>query len=240
MGMRTSPRRAGPVLVAFAALLVSRRSAAEGDGGRSHRPGTATRVYGASFLKPVAGGIATVGGTSLHYLPPGGGAWDTPLSVDANLYRLGLDDAGGRLLAVWEQQPQLHLLRLRDRRHDTLPLPPLAAPGLAHFLSVHSLAFTPGGWDALVYLTGPSRARRTDSITRAYRLPLGGGGAPALLWEIQNGGDLLWTCGRGALYILPHDPNTKWSWRTDLNGHLAVLDVTGGTVTERNIYDDPA
>src|SRR5687768_5302534 len=118
------------LIVAVAATafwLAPGTAPAEGTGGRERIAGTAHRIHGASFLKPVAGGLATVGGAQLRWLPPGGNAWKTLFTRKGNLSRLGLDDAGARLMAVWESDPTLHLFGLRDGIHSELPLPPLGS-----------------------------------------------------------------------------------------------------------------
>src|SRR6185503_8183742 len=85
-------------VVTLALFMTAGPGWTEGQPDQGRRASTATRVVGADFLKPVAGGLATVGGAALRYLPPGGRTWNTIHSQKGHLSRLGLDDAGARIL----------------------------------------------------------------------------------------------------------------------------------------------
>lgn len=226
-----------PGCLLASALTAATLASAEGTVGPPRRAGTADRVYGADFIKPVAGGLATVGGSVLRWLPPGARTWTTLAAVQGHLSRLGLDDAGGRIMAVWEKDPALHLLRLADGRHDTFPLPAQGLPG-AQIEYVHSLAFTPDGAGAIVHVTGPTRGGPRFSVSRALRQDFGGQRTLTRLWDQDDTGDLVWTCGRGALYILPVDASRKGRWQASLTGGLVAFDLDGGQLTKRTIWYD--
>ncbi len=217
-------------------LAAASLGSAEGTGGRERITGTARRIHGASFLKPVAGGLATVGGARLRWLPPGATAWKTLFTRQGNLSRLGLDDAGARILAVWEQDPTLHLFGLRDGTHLELPLPPLESAH-AQFLYVHSLAFDPDGRHALIYMNGPAQGGGRRMVTQAYRIALDANHETRQLWEIHDSSELVWTGPRGALHVTPKDPGGKGNWQANLSGQLTAFSLENDEVRRTVIHD---
>jgi hypothetical protein len=196
------------------------------------------RLYGAGFIKPFAGGLASVGDRTLSYLAPGARKWTTLHQQPGSLYRVGLDEGGARLLAVWERDTVLHYFTLQPRRHVRLSVPSIPPSWDRRFSAVHSLAFAPNGRDALIFLNGPAGTNTINYASRAFRAKLDAAAEPELLFEVGNG-LVLWTSARGAVYILPARPDRVCGWDRCEEGAIVAFDITDGGVLQRRLYGKP-
>jgi hypothetical protein len=69
----------------------------------------------------------------------------------ATWYRVAADD-GGRLLAAWSMDPEIHFIAPEQKVHVAFPKP--AAPADVRHCEVASFELLPNGQDAVVYMTG--------------------------------------------------------------------------------------
>ncbi len=220
------------VFVAVAVVSVVLAEGVEPEGrGKSHEK----RIYGASSLKPLAGGVASVGGSSLRYLAPGARQWRSLHRRQGNLSRLGVEPASDRLLAVWEHDTVLHYFRLGNQHHAQLPLPTMPPPAGARLFYVGSLAFAPNGRDALIYMEGPTGNSGQGRASRAFRAKLDSPGEPELLFEVPRGMPL-WTSPRGVVYDLPESKRECYGC---LENGLYAFDITNGELVKRRFFGAP-
>jgi hypothetical protein len=199
---------------------------------------SSTRLRGASGLRVIPGGLLSVGGSKLRYMAKGAKGWRTVHEVPRDsLYRVDADE-GGRLLAVWEQEPFFHLFDLRDGTHRTFAKPPVP-PGYKQDtpLSVDGLHFTDGGRAAIVFVAGHPYAYDTGtrSVLAAYRVQLVGETGPELLFA-EEGFDLH-SSSRGAALVKPAHWRNGCSHSGCPVDTILALELAHGRVVRKTIFD---
>ncbi|HSP77674.1 MAG TPA: hypothetical protein VLQ93_04050 [Myxococcaceae bacterium] len=215
--------------------LVGALARAEGVDSSEKIASTRVRLNGATTVLPVAGGLVSLGGSSLRQLVPGARRWKVLHRQSGdNLYRVAGDDSG-RLLAAWEKDPFIHYFTAGPKRqHLRLPKPVVPSPGHRAF-SLQSLFFSPNGRDALVSLSGSRAGIDVRWSTAVYRIALDGKSAPELLF-LDDGGFLLHISRNGAVFARPRDPRQRCD-----NGGCAPIaaiiayDFSGGRVLQRTL-----
>jgi hypothetical protein len=176
---------------------------AEGVEARARLPASATRIRGASSVRPTPGGLVSLGGSQLRVLPTGKKKWQTLHTVKGdNLYRVAADDRG-RILASWEEDASFHLFEPGKER-QSFPKPTVPGADLATY-SLGEIYFDDGGQDALVYMHG--FANDVGSTVVGFRYPLDGKTAPTELFR-QTGYQLLST-PRLAVFAVSKDKDGR-------------------------------
>jgi len=184
------------VLVALTAAQVR----AEGVNSQAQDASTGERLRGAVTVRPMGGGLFSLGGGALRYRAKGSQRWETVHRQPGDdLYRLEADDSG-RVLAAWSKDPVIHLFTLKPRKHVVLPKPSL--PPEASLGNVDRLAFLPNGREALVFMEGILKGLGNRHWTAAYRIALDGKSEPELLFRVDDGFPLDTTVN-GAVFIMP-------------------------------------
>jgi len=180
------------------ALSAGGPARAEGVEGRALFPSSKTRIRGASSVKPVPWGFLSLGGPALRQLKTGKANWETLHTVaHDSLYRVAAD-ASGRILAIWEKEPQVHLFVPALKKHVTFarPGPPSAA---FRIWMVDDILFSKNGADAILLMEGLTG--NTAMTTVAYRIPLDGVSPPAILF--QQTGYQLYATPRMVVFAVP-------------------------------------
>ena len=203
-------------------------------------PSTSGRLVGVTGLRPVPGGLISVGGSTLRRLTPGASHWEVLHEVRGdNLYRVAADDSG-RLLASWEKDPFIHLISPEQRQHLTLPKPTmfftLKNGEQYNALHVESLAFAANGRDALVFATAQVGAS-ARWISAAYWIALDGRSEPRLIFRVDQGLELL-NSRRGAVFAIPRDERQECSHQTCWPiAAIVAYEISGDRVTQRTLLD---
>ena len=189
-----------------------------------------TRLDGASTVRPVAGGLISVGGSTLRRLRTGSRRWETLHAVpEDNLYRVA-SDASGRVLAAWENDPFIHLISPARKRRVALPKPP-APPDVKLGFHVEALEFSPDGRQALVFMNGRLAGQR--NTTAVYRIALDGRSAARLIFRL-DGAVRLHTSRAGAIFVTPKDPGQVCNHRSCLPiAAIVAYEFAGDGVTQR-------
>lgn len=207
-------------------------NAERGSRGRSN----ADRLAGATSVWPLADGFVSLGGSSLRYLPPGAKRWTSLHRVIGdNLYRLGLDPKNERVLAMWEKDPDLHLLSVRTGEHVRLPKPPKPVPR-SPLSQLHSLAFTVDGKSALVFMNS-FESPRVGTIV-GWRLALDGSGKQEELFRTE-GALLVGTGPYGAVVAYPMKGGhcTPRYCRPGA-ANVVAFELTGGGIVQRTLLTE--
>ena len=215
------------MVVGLAAASMAR---AEGvDPGAKDASGPA-RLDGATTVRPVAGGLISVGGSTLRRLRTGSRRWETLHAVpEDNLYRVASDESG-RVLAAWENDPSIHLFSPARKRRVALPKPP-APPDVKPGFQVEHLEFSPDGRDALVFMGG--RMERQRKTTAVYRIALDGRLASRLIFRL-DGAVRLHTSRSGAIFVTPKDPGQVCTHQSCLPiAAIVAYEFAGDGVAQR-------
>jgi hypothetical protein len=178
---------------------------------------TSDRLNNASTLRQMAGGLVSIGGAALRQLRNGERRWRTLHAIPKdNLYRVATDDSG-RILAAWEQDPQLHFFS--NGQHVTFPKPGAGLVTIDKF-QVDHLSFLPNGREALVIMSGQVKAPPPRTVpepvrfyystwaTAAYRVPLDGRSEPKLLFR-EEFAYRLYESKRGVVFAMPKYPGQE-------------------------------
>lgn len=225
-------RRMGTLLLV---ALVGSLARAEGVDTERDIASNRLSLNSASSVLPTAGGLVSLGGSTLRQLAPGSNRWEVlHRQPGDNLYRVASDDSG-RLLAAWENDPFIHYFTAGpERAHRRFPKPVVAAGNPKSF-SLGNLYFAPNGRDALVTMSGSKRDLGISWSTVAYRVALDGKSAPELLFE-EDGGFPLHTSRSAVVFARPEDLQQ----RCDNRGcapiaAIIAYDLTGARVTRRTL-----
>src|SRR5205814_1413572 len=108
-------------------------------------------------------------------------------------------DDGGRVLAWWEKEPQLHLFEVGTTKDVTIALPPPPGPEFKYGFGVEDLYFAPDGKGATVYMQGFVGGRTWETV--GYHIDLDGADAPTLLF--RQPGYRLHTSAQTAVFAVP-------------------------------------
>lgn len=190
-------------------------------------------IRGAVSVLPVPWGMVSLGGHELRQRTAGKANWESLFSVPRDsLYRVAAHSSG-KLLAVWEKDPSIHLFLSAKKQHLRFPKPVPPSPNMVLF-SVDSLSFSPDGRSAIVYMHDlPPRPPQT---TTAYRYDLSNpGAAPKQLFS--QAGFLVYSSGRTAVMAIPKDPTKSCEWR----GCFPMAEIRGwelsdsGAVTSKTL-----
>jgi hypothetical protein len=210
---------------------------AEGVGDRSDAG--PDRVHGAATLISTPVGLVAIGGPALRRLAPGARRWETLHTVAGdNLYRVASDDAG-RLLASWSRERAIHLITPASRQVVSFPKP--AAPPDVQSFQIASLAFLPGGREALVFMTGEvrvstARFRGARPTTSAYRIDLQGKTEPALLFRVDHGYQVHGS-RYGAVFAMPKNVEQRCDHRECPVAAIVAYQIVGGAVNKQTLFD---
>lgn len=216
----------------LALMLVAVLAHAEGSGFRQKLASSADHIYGADTLMPLPrGGWVSFGGANLRRLKPGGRNWETIYRIPRDsLYRVDVDDAG-RLLAVWEKDPLIHLFSADGKQHRTFSRPTVEG---ATDSAVNELKFMRGGKEALVVVGSVVPRERSPQVV--YRLPLDGS-PPQELYRVESGLTLLVTRDY-AIYEIPKRPGQVCEMRTcDPVSVVLAYQWGEGGVTWKILFD---
>lgn len=235
MTSRGAGARSWQVLVpALIALALAGGVRAEGVEKREKVASSPARLRGAVGLRVIPGGYLALGGSKLRYMAKGAKEWRTLHAVPGDsLYRVDADERG-RLLAVWEKEPVIHVFGLRDGAHRTVPKPP-APPGYDTPFSVDGLHLVDGGRAAIVFVTGHPWAYDTGTrrVVAAYRVPLDGD-APELLFSEE--GHTVHSSSRGTAIVKPKDWKLGCSFSGCPVDSILALEFAGSRVSRRTIF----
>lgn len=198
-------------------------------------------LRGVQTLLSTPGGLVSLGGPALRRLAPGARRWETLDSVAGdNLYRVASDDAG-RLLAAWERESAIHLVA-PGSKVASFPKP-VAPPDVRNF-QVSSLAFSPSGAEALVFMTGnvkvvtPRFSGSRPSIS-AYRVAFDGKSQPVLLFRVDHG-QLLHASRYGAVFATPRSLEQTCDARQCPVAAVVAYEITGGAAEPHTLFDGQA
>lgn len=224
------------VVLAFVAFMARAAAAADPTDTASD-----LRLRGAATVLPTAGGVVAVGGPSLRRLAPGGQRWETLHTVKGdNLYRVAADEAG-RVLAAWSKERLIHLFGAGKVARTSFPKP-AAPPGVTGF-EISTLAFVPGGRDALAIMTGRVQVatgsfRGPSWSTSAYRIALDGQTVERLLFRVDHG-YRLHTSPFGAVFAMPKNPGQKCDHNECSITAVVAQEIAGDGARERVLWRTP-
>lgn len=202
-------------LITLAAALVL----AEGQTEREGLPSTSTRLRGANTLIDTPQGLLALGGSTLRRAKPGSTTWELLHRIEKDaLSRVAADE--DRIVAVWEQDPNLHLFVPAKQTHLTVPKPaPTNLPPLSlWYVSELSL----DGGAAIVSMSG-SAGRNTTHVV--FRVALDGSGTTEELF--RQVGYRLYESGRVFVFAVGKDPEKKCD-----NGGCAMSGVVAWQLTK--------
>jgi hypothetical protein len=196
--------------------------------------GADARLVGAATLRVVGDGLVSIGGTELRVLPRGARQWTViQRHPGDNLYRVGVDAAGDRLVVAWEKDPLIHVFSLQARRHLAFPRPPGPGPR-ADLIQLESVTFSSDGGSALVTMVDRTGGRLGRAAL--WRVPLDGRGHAEAV--VRTDGALLVTSGAfGAIFAMPSSRRERCT-PGECFPHAAALvawEVTTIGVTERTL-----
>jgi hypothetical protein len=221
-------RRLGTLfVVGLAAASLAR---AEGVDSRANDRSGPARLDGATTVRPVAGGLISVGGSTLRRLGTGSRRWETLHVVrEDNLYRVASDESG-RVLAAWENDPFIHLIPPARGRRIALKKP-VAPPEVKLGFQVEGLEFSPDGRDAIVFMNGRLDGQR--SATAVYRIALDGRSGPRLVFRLDDA-VRLHTSRSGAIFMTPKERGQVCNHQSCLPiAAIVAYEFEGDGVTQR-------
>lgn len=210
----------------------------EGDVTYAKDPSTRDRLYATTGLRPIPGGLLSVGGKVLRRLPTGASRWEVVHAVPGDsLYRVAADDAG-RLLAAWEQEPVFHFFAPAQKLHVTLPKPEIWVTSYGkqyNTAHVEQLDFSDDGRDALVVMSAQIGAS-SHFITAAYLIALDGKSPARQIFQVNEG---LWLRGsrHAHVFAMPADPKQECSFQTCWPiKAIVAYEIAGDRVTQRTLF----
>jgi hypothetical protein len=200
---------------------------------------TRDRLNNASALRQMAGGLVSIGGAALRQLRDGEQRWRTLHAIPKdNLYRVATDGSG-RILAAWEQDPDIHFFS--GGQHVTFPKPGEGSAAMGKF-QVDHMSFFPNGREALVIMSGqvknpPSRHvpepvhfYAASTATEAWRMPLDGRSEPKLLFR-EEYGHRVYETTRGVVFAMPKHPGQQCDHTTC----FPITVIVGYEITDSGI-----
>ena len=194
-------------------------------------PQVATSLSGQRRILAFDGVTVSVGQTELYARRSGKEPWQLLYGVPGrSIYRMATDDEGGRVLASWSAERELHLFQPAAGVHERFPWPASDVKGFQGGLQ--GLYFSEDGRNALVYMTGRVMGRSPD-INEAYLVPLDRSGPPRRLFRVH--GQRWHTSARGATFVKPN-PNHGCTARDCVVDAIIVVDIDGARASERVIH----
>jgi hypothetical protein len=220
--------------------LVAGVAHAEGVGSEADGANNDRRIFGVQTVLPMPSGMVALGGASLRRLAPGSRRWETLHTLPKDhLYRVAGDDSG-RLLAVWENDPFIHLFSPEGKLVASFPKPKRTGQASSRY-EVTVLEFLPNGRDALVYMSGKIQVTRGGSrsegwITGAYRIALDGKSEAEQLFQLEHG-YRLYASRFGAVFAMPRDPLNSCDHRHCDIASIVAYELTADGVRQKVLLD---
>lgn len=194
-------------------------------------PQVATKLGGQRRTLVLGGVTVSVGDNDIYARGSGKEPWRLLYGVPGrSIYRSDTDEAGGRILASWSAEKEIHLFHPATGTHERFPWPASDTPGFQGGLQ--GLFFSADGQHALVYMSGRVMGRPPD-INEIHLVPLDRRGPPYRLARVE--GQRWQISPRGATFLKPN-PNQSCSVHQCVIDAIVAVDIAGSSATERVIH----
>jgi hypothetical protein len=219
------------ILVLLYYLAAATLAHSEGVEGRVDLPNDAQRIRGADTVLPLPWGFVALGGSVLRQLPFGKTKWETLYRIPGdNLYRYAADERG-RLVATWENDPNLHVFVPKTKSHTTFPKPSKYADRFRNWI-LDAIYFDKKG-DLIVYMEGMTGSCTWSTV--CYRYTLEKGARPRFLFE-QQGHTLYQSVGLGVYaYSKNLSRGCDYQGCSPLTG-IVTYEIQGDRAIRREIF----
>ncbi|MDX2020980.1 MAG: hypothetical protein SF187_12135 [Deltaproteobacteria bacterium] len=199
-------------------------------------PAVTNRLEGRRSQRNLGGGVLSIGDTNLYYRDDPKQPWRLLYALpDRTIYRMQVDEAGGRILAHWSSERQIHLFEPAASVHKTFPWPSSDVAGFS--AGLQHLFFDPNGQAALVFMHGLVSGNGNQSLNEFYQVPFDGGAATRLY---RHEGHRLHVSERGATFIKPTKNQGHCNVRYCVLDGIFVVELINGRATSREIFRSPS
>lgn len=181
-------------------------------------------------------GVLSIGDTNLYYRDDTKKPWRLLYGLpDRSIYRMQVDEGGGRIVAHWSSERQFHLFQPKEGVHKTFLWPQSDVAGFS--AGLQHLFFDPNGSNALVFMNGSVTGSGSQSLNEFYQVPLDGG-APVRLYRQE--GHRLHVSERGATFIRPTKNQGHCNVRYCVLDGIYVVELVNNRATTREIFRAPS